>query len=110
MKLKQLVDENTVNIALVWLAVLGPVVGLAAGAVVGAVRRSLARGMVAGLALGLSGTLVFVLWIAHNAFTDAVGFDSAPGLLARLCLFALLGAALGVAVSKAAKWYSEKKL
>ena len=107
--MKQLIDENTVNIALGWLAVLGPVAGLAVGAGVGAVRRSLAKGMVAGLALGLTGTLVYVLWIAHNAFTDAVGFDSAPGLLARLCLFALLGAALGYAAVRAVKWFSEKR-
>lgn len=109
MKLKQLFDENVVRMALIWVAVICPVAGVVIGAGVGAIRRDLMKGMVAGLALGLGGTLVYVLWIAHNTFIDAVGFDSAPGLLASLCLFAVLGAALGVGGARAAKWLGEKK-
>lgn len=79
--------------AIMWLAIVLPVLGLVLGLIT--------RAVVKGLAVGLLGPLVYVLWlgysylIRYDPVTGYCGLHRTSVLLLNVVLFALIGIALG---------------
>ena len=109
--MKELIDESTVERAMLALVVAGPLLGLVGGLGWSALRRTSARvGVVRGLAVGLSGPLVWVLWRlfswltrfqpAANPEQDYFGLERVDILLLNTVIFVAVGAVVGLAVRR----------
>jgi hypothetical protein len=98
--MKQLVDPDSVERVLLFVAVAGPLVGLIVGALLGAHEKCAARRVIAGVLLGGIATLVYWMWRLYGVITNAFGLDSAANLCLQLVLFAALGALLGIGILK----------
>ena len=96
--MKELIDPNSAERVLLFLAVAGPLVGLILGAVFGAHEKCAARRIIAGALLGGIGSLIYAMWRVYGVITNALGLDSVANLGLQLVLFAALGAVLGVVV------------
>jgi len=94
--MKELISPKSVESAMLWIAIAGPILGLVIGAVAG-IRRSLKARMLAGLAIGLLGPVVLASWRLYGAITDSLGLDSVKNLLLQIAIFAVFGALLGIA-------------
>jgi len=94
--MKELISPRTVENVLFIIALAGPILGLIIGALSG-VRGSLKARMLGGLAIGLLGPVIFGAWRLYNAIADSLGLDSVANLLLQILMFAILGAALGIA-------------
>jgi hypothetical protein len=79
--------------AILWLAIILPVLGLVVGLVT--------RAVVKGLAVGLLGPLIYVLWLGYSYLirydpaTGYCGLHRTSVLLLNVVLFALIGIILG---------------
>ena len=96
--MKELVDPALVEKLLLFAAVAGPLFGVIIGTVLGAHERCAWPTMLEGALIGALGTVAYGMWKAYGAITNTLGLDSAWNLLAQLVMFAILGAALGVAM------------
>ena len=96
--MKELIAPESVEKALLFVAVCGPLVGMVVGAVLGAHEKRAAPRIMAGALIGGLGTVVFGMWHVYGAITDRLGLDSLANLGVQLGLFAVFGAALGFAM------------
>ena len=92
----ELVSERAFSMALAYLAVGGPVVGLMSGLVVSRIRRTGSAAIVKGTLLGGGCTLVWALWRLYAALTGALGPSSTRNLLVQIGLFAVVGVVGGI--------------
>lgn len=93
--MKELVCRRTVELAFFILGIAGPVFGVVVGTILGMRSRRAILGAAVGFIIGGIGTLVYGMWHAYNAITNAIGFDSVINLVLQLLMFALLGAVIG---------------
>jgi len=93
--MNEFICRRTVELGFLILGIAGPVLGIIVGAILGIQSRRAISGAAKGFLVGGTGTLVYGLWHAYNAITDAVGFDSAFNLVLQLLMFALLGVVIG---------------
>jgi len=109
--MKELIDEQTVERAMLALAVGGPLLGLLGGLGWSVVRRAAIRvGALRGLTVGLAGPLVWALWRlfswltrfqpAANPDNDYYGLERVDILLLNTAIFVAVGAAVGLAVRR----------
>ncbi|MBI5832001.1 MAG: hypothetical protein HZB16_06785 [Armatimonadetes bacterium] len=109
--MKELIDAQTVERALLALAVVGPLLGLLGGLGWSATKKAAVRtGALRGLAVGLSGPLVWLLWRlfswltrfqpAANPEQDYFGLERVDILLLNTVIFVAVGAAVGLAVRR----------
>lgn len=96
--MKQLIVPESVERALLFLAVCGPLVGVVVGTIVGAHEKRAAPKIIAGGLIGALGTVVYGMWHVYGAITSGLGLDSLTNLGLQLVLFAAFGAALGFAM------------
>jgi hypothetical protein len=94
----ELISPRAVEKALMFLAVAGPLVGLIVGCYLGAHARRSWPTVVSGLMIGCLGPLIYGMWEVYGVITDRLGLDSVVNLVLQLLVFAVLGAALGIAV------------
>ncbi len=96
--MKELIAPESVEKALLFVAVCAPLVGVVVGTVLGAHERRAAPRIVAGAVIGGLGTVVFGMWHVYGAITNRLGLDSLANMGLQLALFAMFGAALGLAM------------
>ena len=95
--MKQLIDPNMVQRVMLFLAVAGPIMGLIVGLFLGAHEKCAWPKMLAGTLIGALLSASYGMWCVYNAITNAMGLDSIANLVIELIMFAVLGAALGLA-------------
>jgi len=104
--LHEIVNLAEVNLAITWLAIVLPVVGLVAGAIAGAILKRLGWWTGRGFALGLIGPIIFVMWrlysymIRYDPQTGYCGLHRTSVLLLNVVIFAAVGVALGAAYGR----------
>lgn len=96
--MKQLIDPNSAERVLLFVAVAGPLMGLIFGALLGAHTRRARRSVIAGVLIGGIGSLIYGMWRVNCVITNALGLDSVANLGLQLVLFAALGAILGAVI------------
>jgi hypothetical protein len=110
-EMRELIDEQSVERALLALVAVGPLLGLLIGALLAAARRGPMKVLLGrGLALGMLGPLTYLLWRlfsylvryapAPDPRNDYFGLERVDVLLLNCVLFASVGAAVGLAVRK----------
>jgi len=92
-----LIEPADAEKGLLFLAVAGPLMGLILGIIFGAHRRHTASRIIAGTLTGALGLVVYGMWRAYGAITNALGLDSLANLGLQILMFAAVGAVLGVA-------------
>jgi len=90
-----LLNEQVVNSAFRWFAVLGPFVGLMTGYFWGIVRGQAGQCIIRGLAIGCLGPVILVLWLLYNINVNYFGLDTVKNLAVNLILFIIAGTILG---------------
>ena len=98
--MNELIAPESVEKALLILAVAGPLAGVLIGAFIGAHKRSVVPYLVSGILIGAIGSLIFGMWRVYGAITNKLGLDSLINLGLQLLIFAVSGAVLGVAIFK----------
>ena len=98
--MNEFICRRTVELGFLILGIAGPVLGIIVGAILGIQSRCAVSGAAKGFLVGVTGTLVYGLWHAYNAITDAVGFDSAFNLVLQLLIFAFLGVVIGIVTTR----------
>lgn len=98
----EIIDLNKFALAIKWLAVVLPVLGLLIGVAIGAARKALVEGLAKGLAIGLIGPVIYGLWLVYSYLirydpaTGYVGLHRTAVLWANIGLFAVVGIILGI--------------
>ena len=93
--MKPLIEPESVEKALLFVAVIGPLAGAIAGIMIGAHERHATPKIIKGASVGAIGTLVYGMWHVYQAITNTLGLDSVANLCAQIGLFAAVGAILG---------------
>lgn len=100
-RFQELVQLNTVNTALLILAIAGPILGLIAGAVWGSLKKKIgSRAALSGFLLGLIGTLIWGLWHLLVKLQDSLGFDRVSVVILGVVIFSAVGVALGAIAAR----------
>jgi len=87
--MKELIDPHEAHLLMLGVLVLAPLIGLAWGYF----AKRLLLGLVVGLLAGVGN---YALWTVYNIITDHLGLDTVKNLLVNLCLFVVIGVAVGV--------------
>lgn len=98
--MKELIAPGSVEKALLFFAVAGPLVGVIIGAFIGAHSRNAAPSVISGILIGAIGSLIYGMWRVYGAITNILGLDSLANLGLQILIFAIFGAVLGVAIFK----------
>ena len=93
--MKPLIAPESVEKALLFVAVIGPLAGAIVGVMIGAHERCARSKVIKGASIGAIGTLVYGMWHLYRAITNALGLDSVANLCVQIALFAAVGAILG---------------
>jgi hypothetical protein len=96
--LKELIDAHQAHLLMLAVLGLAPLVGL----LWGVITKRAVRGLVIGILVGGGN---FALWTLYNTITDKLGLDTVKNLLTNLCLFIVLGVAIGVGAS----WFASRE-
>ena len=105
-QLHEIVDLAQVDLAMVYVALAAPVLGIIIGAVVGRLRSGIIYGIGRGLAFGMLGPIIFVMWrfyrymIRYDPATGYVGLHKMSVLALNVCVFAIVGLLLGALYGK----------
>lgn len=100
-QLREIVSLQTVDTVMVYLAVIGPLLGLAIGALTGSMRRALAAGLKRGFLFGLLGPIIAAAWwfyrymVRYDPETGYVGLHRMSVFFWNVLIFAVTGAILG---------------
>ncbi|MFO7946411.1 MAG: hypothetical protein R6V19_06335 [Armatimonadota bacterium] len=100
-EMTEIVSLQTVDTVMVYLAVIGPLLGLAIGALVGSMREALAPGLKRGFLFGLLGPILAAAWwfyrymVRYDPETGYVGLHRMSVFFWNLLIFAVTGAILG---------------
>jgi hypothetical protein len=95
--MQPLLEPQSVEKALLFVAVVGPLAGLIAGLMIGAHERCAAPKIIIGALIGAIGTAVYGAWRLYGVIANTLGLDSVVNLCVQLALFACLGVVLGFA-------------
>ncbi|MFQ3548683.1 MAG: hypothetical protein SNJ70_02890 [Armatimonadota bacterium] len=94
----ELINYQSANKYLFFLAVFSPFFGLMVGGVFGAHDKKIWPKMLSGFIMGMLGTVSYGLWKLYNVITDYFGVDSLFNMILQIVLFALLGMFAGYVV------------
>ncbi len=113
-EMTEIVSLQTVDTVMVYLAVIGPLLGLAVGALVGSMRGMLTGGLKRGLLFGLLGPVIAAAWwfyrymVRYDPETGYVGLHKMSVFFWNLLIFAVTGAILGAAYALVRnRWLSD---
>jgi tetrahydromethanopterin S-methyltransferase subunit C len=105
-QLHEIVDLAQVDLAMVYLALAAPVLGIIIGAVVGRLRDGVLYGIGRGLAFGMLGPIIFVMWrfyrymVRCDPASGYVGLHKMSVFALNVCVFAIVGLLLGALYGK----------
>lgn len=100
--MREIIDEQTLELVMNALAVLGPVCGAMIGAIAGALKRNVARGAAQGFGIGCFGILNLILWrfyswmVRYDPVTGYVGLHRVSVLLINVAVFIAVGVVIGL--------------
>jgi tetrahydromethanopterin S-methyltransferase subunit C len=105
-QLHEIVDLAQVDMAMVYVALAAPVLGLIIGAIVGRLRSNVLYGTGRGLAFGMLGPVVFIMWhfyrymIRYDPASGYVGLHKMSVFVLNIAVFAIVGVLLGALYGK----------
>ncbi len=105
-QLHEIVDLAQVDLAMVYLALAAPVLGIVIGAIVGRLRHGVLYGIGRGLAFGMLGPIILVMWrfyrymVRYDPATGYVGLHKMSVFALNVCVFAIVGILLGALYAK----------
>jgi hypothetical protein len=105
-QLREIVDLAQVDLAMVYLALVAPLLGLIIGAIAGSFRGRVLYGIGRGLAFGMLGPVIFIMWrfyrymVRYDPGTGYVGLHKMSVLVFNICVFAIVGLFLGALYGK----------
>lgn len=102
-------EPETVEKALLFAAVAGPLVGTILGIVLGAHEKRSAPKILVGVLLGGLATVIYGMWRLYGLITQALGLDSVVNLGLQLLLFAAVGAVVGFVMFKVSEVMRSKR-
>ena len=100
-EMTEIVNLQTVDTVMWYVAVIGPILGLLVGTLLGMRRGQLAFGAKFGILIGLLGPIITGLWvlyrymIRYDAETGYVGLHRMSVFFANIVIFVVAGAAIG---------------
>ena len=105
-QLHEIVDLAQVDLAMVYLALAAPLLGIIIGAIAGRLRGGVLSGIGRGLAFGMLGPIICVMWrfyrymVRYDPATGYVGLHKMSVLAINICVFAIVGILLGALYGK----------
>lgn len=105
-QLREIVDLAQVDMAMVYLALAAPALGIVIGAIVGRLRSDVLYGIGRGLAFGMLGPIIFVMWrfyrymVRYDPASGYVGLHKMSVFALNVCVFAIVGILLGALYGK----------